>query len=73
MALWEYKFVGTMKTSASLFPIVELENKRRSLMASTHLMLKLVRSNGVTLLAMRCKYNKKKVLCFKKPENTGST
>ena len=57
------EFVGAVKTSHSLFPKALIERTLQPLHASSMIVLK-AEVDGVELMAVGYKYNRRKVLCF---------
>jgi hypothetical protein len=68
-----HEFCGPVKTSHSLFPKTELEEKLKRWPGGTYLVMKATTSDGVELLAIGYKYNSTKVLTFIATTESGST
>jgi hypothetical protein len=68
-----HKWIGIVKTSHSLFPKKELEDKMKNWPGGMSLLMEATTSKGVKLLAIGYKYNSSKVLCFVATKNAGST
>ena len=81
VALWFAKrghaFVGAVKTSSKLFPKAELEDRMKLYPSGASLIMECdvpgTGNEGIKLLAIGYKYNKKKVLLFIATKNAGST
>ena len=69
---WEVEFVGVVKTAHSLFPKAWLEQTLKDKSAGSRLVLTTT-YQGVKLVALGYKYNKRKVLCFITTEGAGNT
>jgi hypothetical protein len=70
-----HEWIGIVKTSHSLFPKEELEEKMKTWPGGMNLAMEATTSKGVKLLllAIGYKYNSSKVLCFVATKNAGST
>jgi hypothetical protein len=68
-----HEWIGVVKTSHSLFPKKELEDKMKNWPGGMSLIMEATTSKGVKLLAIGYKYNSSKVLCFVATKNAGST
>jgi hypothetical protein len=68
-----HEFCGPVKTSHSLFPKTQLEEKLKHWPGGTYLVMKATTSAGVDLLAIGYKYNSTKVLTFVATRDAGST
>jgi hypothetical protein len=62
-----------VKTSHSLFPKKEIEEKMKTWPGGMSLVMESTTSKGVRLIAVGFKYNSSKVLCFVATKNAGST
>jgi hypothetical protein len=56
-----HEWIGIVKTSHSLFPKKELEEKRKTWPGGMSLVMESATSKGVKLIAVRYKYNSSKV------------
>jgi hypothetical protein len=73
VAVSEYgHFIGIVKTAHSLYPKKWLEEKMAEWPGGSHLVL-FATVDGVELIAVGYKYNKKKVLCFISTKGAGHT
>jgi hypothetical protein len=68
-----HEWIGIVKTSHSLFPKKELEDKMKIWPGGMNLAMEATTSKGVKLLAIGYKYNSSKLLCFVATKNAGST
>jgi hypothetical protein len=68
-----HEWIGVVKTSHSLFPKKELEEKLKTWPGGMSLVLEATTAKGVKLIAVGYKYNSSKVLCFIATKNSGST
>ena len=68
-----HEWIGIIKTSHSLFPKKELEEKLKTWPGGMSLVLQATTAKGVKLVAVGYKYNSSKVLCFVATKNAGST
>jgi hypothetical protein len=68
-----HEFCGPVKTSHSLFPKTELEEKLKRWPGGTYLVMKATTVEGFELLAIGYKYNSTKVLTFIATTESGST
>ncbi len=68
-----HEWISVVKTSHSLFPQKELEDKLKTWPGGMNLALEATTSKGVRLIAVGYKYNSSKVLCFVATKNAGST
>jgi hypothetical protein len=67
------RFVGVVKSAHTRFPKDFIESSMKTWPAGTHLVLHGTTGEGVKLLAIGYKYNKKKVLSFVATANAGHT
>jgi hypothetical protein len=68
-----HEWIGIAKTSHSLFPKKELEDKIQSWPGGMSLLMEATTKKGVKLIAIGYNNNSSKVLCFIATKNSNST
>jgi hypothetical protein len=66
-------YIGVVKTNYACYPKKYLEETMKLWPAGSHLVMETTTSEGITLLAIGYKYNRRKVLCFLATEGAGHT